>query len=34
MDLVVSELRLVFAEAKTAKPLADIHGRASHGFPG
>ena len=34
VDLVVPELRLVLAESETAKPPADIHGRASHGLAG
>jgi len=34
VDPVVPELALVFAEAKAAKPLADIHGRAPHGSMG
>ena len=32
VDLVVPELLLVLAEPKTAKPPADIHRRASHGW--
>ena len=32
VDLVVPELLFVLAEAKTAKPPADIHRRASHGW--
>jgi hypothetical protein len=32
VDLVVSEIRLVLAEPETAKPPADIHGRAPHGL--
>jgi len=32
VDLIVSEIRLVLAEAETAKPPADIHGRAPHGL--
>ena len=34
VDLVVPEIRLVLAEAETAKPPADIHGRAPHGWSG
>jgi hypothetical protein len=34
IDLVFSKLFLVSAEAETAKPTADIHGRASHGLVG
>src|SRR3984957_5421123 len=32
VDLIVPELLLVLAEPKTAKPPADIHRRASHGW--
>ena len=31
VDRIVAKGGLVAAEAETAKPLADIHGRASHG---
>jgi hypothetical protein len=31
VDLIVSEPLLVLTEAETAKPVADVHGRASHG---
>jgi hypothetical protein len=34
IDLVVSEIGLVLAKAETAKPPADIHGRAPHGLMG
>jgi hypothetical protein len=34
VDLVVPEIRLVLTETETAKPPADIHGRAPHGLAG
>jgi hypothetical protein len=34
IDLVVSEIRLVLAEAEAAKPPANVHGRAPPGFAG
>jgi hypothetical protein len=34
VDLVVPEIRFVLAEPETAKPAADIHGRALHGLAG
>ena len=32
VDFIVSKIGLVLAEAETAKPPADIHGRAPHGL--
>ena len=34
VDRIVAKGGLVLVEAETAKPPADIHGRASHGFVG
>ena len=34
VDRIVAKGGLVLVEAETAKPPADIHGRASHGFAG
>ncbi len=33
IDLIPPKIRLVLAEAQTAKPPADIHRRAPHGRP-
>ena len=32
IDLVVPKIRLVLAETETAKPPADVHGRAPHAY--
>jgi hypothetical protein len=34
VDPVVSEIRFILFEAETAKPPANIHGRAPHAFAG
>ena len=34
IDLAILEIRLVLFEAETAKPPADVHGRAPHGLAG